>query len=396
MRSRTFPSKRDAQGFDAEVKAKKFREELLPRPGKLTLAGAYEEWWRLRASTLAASTQAGYRAVWDANIRGRHDQLRVSGLASDPQLVEEIVAEMRARGVGTGSQRKTLVVVSAVMTACVEWKRIPTNPVRGLRKPSATPRRNPRPFSPVVVERIRQAMIERDTKDPSGGRPVGDACLVSLMAYAGLRPQECLALRWEDIGEHTLSIDKAVSLGEEAPTKTRTSRSVPLVQPLSRDLDVWRRASGDVPDPSLVFPARDGGHWSPAHFNNWRNRVWKRAVREVAAADPNLASIASARPYGCRGSFISLQLRAGVGPLEVARSAGHSPRVMFAHYAGVIDELADAPRLSSEEQIINAREALATKPESEVKELLTEAMKPPREASPAAMALLWGPRRARR
>ena len=38
------------------------------------------------------------------------------------------------------------------------------------------------------------------------------------------------------------------------------------------------------------------------------------------------------------GSFVSLHLRAGASPLEVAQWAGHSPAVMFKHYANVIEE----------------------------------------------------------
>ena len=51
---------------------------------------------------------------------------------------------------------------------------------------------------------------------------------------------------------------------------------------------------------------------------------------------------------------MSLHLRAGASPLEVAAWAGHSPHVMFQHYANVIEELVGEPRLSAEEQICRA------------------------------------------
>ena len=40
------------------------------------------------------------------------------------------------------------------------------------------------------------------------------------MAYAGLRPGEALALRWTDVRAQTLLIQRALSLGEDADTKT--------------------------------------------------------------------------------------------------------------------------------------------------------------------------------
>ena len=75
------------------------------------------------------------------------------------------------------------------------------------------------------------------------------------------------------------------------------------------------------------------------------------------ATDPVRESLATAVPYDCRGSFVSLHLRAGASPLEVAAWAGHSPQVMFSHYANVIEELQGEPRLSAEAQITRARGA---------------------------------------
>ena len=65
--------------------------------------------------------------------------------------------------------------------------------------------------------------------------------------------------------------------------------------------------------------------------------------------------LATSTPYDCWGSFVSLHLRAGASPLEVAQWAGHSPAVMFKHYANVIEELVGEPRLPAEEQIKRAR-----------------------------------------
>ena len=80
--------------------------------------------------------------------------------------------------------------------------------------------------------------------------------------------------------------------------------------------------------------------------------------RQLAEGEPPQPRLAQARPYDCRGSFVSLQLRAGSSPLEVARWAGHSPQVMFNHYANVIDELVGQPVLPAAEQIAEARQAV--------------------------------------
>lgn len=46
--------------------------------------------------------------------------------------------------------------------------------------------------------------------------------------------------------------------------------------------------------------------------------------------------------------------------LEVARWAGHSPKVMFDHYANVIDELVGKPRVPVDKEISDARKRVAT------------------------------------
>ena len=40
-----------------------------------------------------------------------------------------------------------------------------------------------------------------------------DATLISVLSYAGLRPGEALGLRWGDIRERTLLVQRAISLG---------------------------------------------------------------------------------------------------------------------------------------------------------------------------------------
>lgn len=399
MRSTTVPSKSDATALDSELKARKFKGEALPRPTKDTLASAYEEWLRLRAPDLAPATLAVYKYAWNAHItEPGFDSHRLTDLIADPMLLDELRADMRDRGVGPSAQRKALTVLSAVLTQCVRWKKIPTNPVWRMPKPSGTPQRIARPFPPLIVERIRLRMMRRETKRGNDMRPFGDACLVSLMSYAGLRPGEALALRWGDVGEHSLAIDKAVADGKIGTTKTGGARSVPISLSLYSELGGWHTLSGGASDHQLVFPGRDAEPWTRTQANNWRARVWRPALDSLAT-EKRLAHLGHAIPYDCRGSFVSLHLRAGASPLEVARWAGHSPQVMFSHYANVIEELIDEPRIPVEEQIARARDVVEDKPSEELDNLAAELFARPNVASAGdrgAAKLLYEPRPAAR
>lgn len=372
MRSKTVASKRAALALDADVKTRKFKGDALPKPGRETLAEAYEEWWRLRGSSLAKNTQAAHRSVWNAHVKGRHDHHRLNELVANPQIIEEITADMRARGVGNAAQRRTLAVLSAVLTAAVQWNKIAVNPVRSAPKPPNTRQRVPQPMAPLVIERIRLQMLRRRTLDDTTERNCSDACLVVLMAYAGLRPGEALALTWGDVGTRTLTINKAMSVGEESTTKTGVVRFPPLVDELAADLDTLRSAQGDPTDDRRLFPGAKGDLWSATQYRNWRTRVWKPVLTKLAEGDPPQPGLAKARPYDCRGSFVSLHLRAKENPLVIAEWAGHSPQVMYEHYAGVIKELDEQPQLSAAQQIARARNAVVEMERQELDELMAD------------------------
>src|SRR5207248_9654039 len=129
---------------------------------------------------------------------------------------------------------------------------ITENPVRRVKKARLPRREEVQALSPATVETMRAALSARD------------GTLLSVLAYAGLRPGEALGLRWGDVRERTLLIQRSISLGEEADTKTRQHRTVRLLAPLAADLRSWRIAAGRPHDRELVFPGKDGLPWTQA------------------------------------------------------------------------------------------------------------------------------------
>jgi integrase len=168
------------------------------------------------------------------------------------------------------------------------------------------------------------------------------------LAYAGLRPGECLALRWGDIGERTIAVERALALGEVKDTKTDRGRTVRLLAPLAADLAEWKLASGRPHGAVLVFPRRDGRPWTDFDYRNWRKRIFQDVAEKVG--------LAGFRPYDLRHSFVSLLIAEGASVLEVARQAGHSPTMALNVYGHIIEELSGADRLSAEDAIRKARD----------------------------------------
>jgi integrase len=175
-----------------------------------------------------------------------------------------------------------------------------------------------------------------------------DATLLCVLAYAGLRPGEALALEWRHVRERTILVEQAVALGEVKLTKTGQTRTVRLLAPLAADLAEWRLASGRPDATSLVFPGWNERPWQDTSYRNWRRRIFA----PVAEA----AGLVGCRPYDLRHLFCSLLLAEGASVVEVARQAGHSPAMTLSTYGHVIEEF-EGGESRSAEAIRAARDA---------------------------------------
>jgi integrase len=250
-----------------------------------------------------------------------------------PSVIDAYASDLHAAGVGDATIRKALGMLQGMMRRAVVWGYISSNPVPDVTKPQRRRERAVQAIPPATVEALRARLRPRD------------AALVSVPAYAGLRPSEALALEWSDVGERTLLIDKALVLGETGATKTRRNRTVPLLRPLASDLAAWKLASGGRS--ALVFPMSDGRPFSDSCYRNWRAREFGPAAEAIG--------LDALRPYDLRHSFASLLLAEQRNPAEVAEALGHSLQTLFSTYAHVLNELRGQPRQTAESIIRKAR-----------------------------------------
>ncbi len=212
--------KRDAEAFDAEVVRRKRMGDLdLLTGGRETLADFAEEWWKLYAvPNLASRTLRSYAGLWDRHVLPRLGAMHLNAIT--PEAVERYRAELEADGVGQPTVHRALVLLQGVLRRAVEWRRIGHNPVKAVQKSKVRRQREVRPLPPLSVERLRVVAVKRRKH---GAR---DTALIGLLAYAGLRPQEALALRWSDVRERTLLVEKAADgQGGVKTTKTGQART---------------------------------------------------------------------------------------------------------------------------------------------------------------------------
>ncbi len=319
--------------------------------GKETVAEFIERWWREYALVqLEGNTRKSYAQVWEKHLRHRIAGYRLRDVT--PAVVHGIKADLLAKKVGAPTVRKALALLSGMFRCAVEWDRIDRNPARDVGMPVAKRSRHVRPLPPARVEAMRAKLLAAGAER--------DAAMVSVLAYAGLRPEEVRALRWSDVRGRTVLVERAAAGSAVKATKTGGIRSVRLLEPLADDLQRWGEASSSQSE--LVFPNQRGTVWTDHDWRNWRSRVYRPLADAVG--------LPKSRPYDLRHSFASLLIHEGVSPVEVARQLGNSATVTLDTYAHVFEELDPVERMPATEAIWAARSEFEVREEyAETEEL---------------------------
>src|SRR5215217_2864641 len=212
-RSKTFDRAADAKAFEAKIRTLKRTGALADiDAGRETLAEFVEEWWTVYAGpNLERATLRAYASFWNGHTLPRLGHLQLRELT--PQTIARFRADLEAAGVGIEAIRKTMTMLQGVLQRAVEWGRVPTNAVKITRKPTKPHRPAVQAIPPTLIEVMRARLLEQDK--------LRDATLLAVLAYAGLRPQEALALEWRHVRERTLLVERALSDGQLKALKNR-------------------------------------------------------------------------------------------------------------------------------------------------------------------------------
>jgi integrase len=359
---RTFDCAQDAVDFRARLR-------LLKRAGDLGVLDSGSEpleefmvdFWRLYAETrLEPGTRKKYSCLWSKHIRKRLGAMELRQIT--PLVLSELVLELQRDGVGTPTIRSCLGLLQSMFARAVEWDRTRVNVVKLIAKPRVRRARAIRLLRPVDVEALRRQMLD----DHKHG--LRDATLVSVLAYAGLRPEEALALEYQHLRGSTILIEQKWVDGEIVPGQktTRPPRFPPLLEVLRADIHDYGLACGRTD--GLIFARPDGDPWHDGDWRNWRSRVWQPACEAVGLAAVVLTTVVKDGqrkpkriytgpvPYDLRHSFASLLIHDGGHSItQIAEWMGHSPATLLSHYAHVIADVAGKSTLPSEQTIKAAR-----------------------------------------
>ena len=336
QRSRSFATHKQAVAFDATIKTtepadrapiEKTTNELLAdveTPDGMLLRDWLTEWFRNYGPTWAPMTlkdRAHVASRWITPLLGDVPLANFT-----PRLVRRYRAAICEQGASNNRANAVVTILSAALSAAVEDGVMEMNPCRGMRR--LPHHRNAiRALTPLEVEAIRYAM-------PTPR----DKIIVSLIAYAGLRPAEVCGLTWGHIGADMILVDQSVQNAKLGPTKTRRARTVRILPVLQADLDAYGRRS----DHDLVVCGDKGGF---LNWNIWGKRVWRSVVPDEDVV-----------PYALRHTFASLALHEGRSLPWIAGEMGHaSATTLLDHYAHLYQEAELATRVPMNDAVRAAR-----------------------------------------
>ena len=274
--------------------------------------GQYLERW-LESSvrgSVRASTHASYKRQVARYIIPTFGRVKLGKLT--PAHVQHLYRDMQDRGLSARTIQYTHAVLHRALKQAKRWGIVNRNVAEDVDRPQLV-RDEIRPLDHEQTRRLLQA-AEGDRLQ----------ALYVVAVTAGLRPGEMLALRWSDVDleSGTLRINRALSNGEVAATKTpRSRRKIELSNTAraalrthrKRQLEEQMQKAGLWKNHGLVFPSTVGTPLSHRNLVRSFKTLLKRADLPLGT-----------RLYDLRHTCATLLLNNNVHPKYVQELLGHA------------------------------------------------------------------------
>jgi integrase len=254
-----------------------------------------------------------------------------------PWHIEKRRSVRLKEGIKPASENRDLDALKGALNKAVEWRKIESNPLAGVKRLKTDTAARIRFLEPDEETRLRSALDAREERrreerashnkwrKERGYRLLPEfgtytdylKPLVILDLNTGLRRGELFNLEWADI-----DLPRAILTVVGAGAKSQKTRHIPLNREATEVLGAWREQSADAS--GNVFPGRDG-----KRFNNVK-RSWEKILQD--------AKIAGFRFHDLRHDFASKLVMAGVDLNTVRELLGHSDLKMTLRYAHLAPE----------------------------------------------------------
>jgi integrase len=207
---------------------------------------------RTQVAALASTTISSYRSTIARHLVPHFGDTLLGDITG--AAPGGLVAALLKKGLNRQTIASAMGIVARMIDCAAEmgYGVTPINR-RTFKLPPAPPRREERAFTVEESQRILAAA------------PYPWRALYALMAYAGLRCSEALAIEWRDVGleRNVIRIRQAAAFGKIKAVKSANSAAeLPIGPTLARTLEELRAHRGGV-CVGLLFPSPRGGpYWS--------------------------------------------------------------------------------------------------------------------------------------
>src|SRR5499427_554322 len=320
-------TKRQAQVRCAELVAE-LQSGTSVDPSKITVVEFLERFDRDWAALhVSARSRDRYRFALD-HVRRHLGDRRLQKVS--PADIAALYASLTREGLAPRTTRMVHTALHRALGQAKNWGVLRDNPADIAKPPKAPTKETPmlQPSEAVgLLERLR-------------GQPL--YLIASLALGTGMRRNELLGLRWQDVdldaGRLTIeqSLEQTATHGirVKAPKTRRGRRTISLPAHAVTELrQHWREQQeqrlgmglGKAPETAPVFATVDGGHLSP----NAITKAWPVAMAAIGMPAVTLHSL--------RHTHASMLINAGLDILTISRRLGHSsPTITLNAYGHLI------------------------------------------------------------
>lgn len=287
---------------------------------ELILGQYLDRWLETARQKVSERSYGSYESLLSLYIRPALGKKRLAKLR--PLDIQEVVNEMKQRGLSGRTVRYAHTVFSSALKQAVRWRLMTSNPAQFVELPKRI-RNEMRALSPEQAK----LFLANAAKDRHG-------LIFEVAVITGMRPEEYLALQWADLDlkQGTATVKRTLVqrpkgggwyFGE--PKTSQSRRTIPLPHYVVRKLMKHRgeqaeerlKLGDEYHNNGLVFATHTG---TPLSIRNLKRRHFKPILRK--------AELPEIRLYDLRHTCATLLLVAGENPKVVSERLGHASIVL--------------------------------------------------------------------
>ena len=210
----------------------------------MTLAQWWEQFKLVRGSRWSRNTSDAYDSTWTVHIAPAVGSVRLEDF--NKLTIDRLLLKLAGAGCGEQLVQRVLVLLHAMFEEALDNDVLPKNPCRKVARPRCKPAEETRPLTVDEVHRLWGCLEGQDY------------LIFRTMILCGLRPNECFALKRDDLTGAFIRIDQSVDRDGFGPPKNGRTRYAPVPESLQAELGAWLKTRPPQPD-ALLFAAPRGG-----------------------------------------------------------------------------------------------------------------------------------------